>query len=149
MKILTTLILIISGSAAVQGQNGFVFPVTPATPTDFVPRNVGTSVNGSAILIEPPVPKKVKVTYTAVSPLREWSSVKGKSVQGSLIAFEVGDHSQSQKELTIVRNGKIRLLVEGQKTFSLLALTFLSKKDQEYITGLVKARKEAAAAAKE
>ena len=148
MKLLATIVLMILSSAAAHGQAGLVFPVTPATPTDFVPRNVGTNVSGVAILTEPPVPKKIKVSFTAVSPLREWANSKGLSTRGSLIAFEAGDHSQSQKELTIIRDGKIRLLVEGQNNFNLIALSLLSKKDQEYIIGLVKARKEAAAGKK-
>ena len=146
MKFLAIIFLTVFGSAASHGQNGFVFPVTPATPTDFVPRNVGASVNGTAVLIEPPVPQKVKVTFTAVSPLRAWMNTEGKALRGSLIAFEAGDHSQSQKELTIVRDGKVRLLVEGRNNFSLIALSFFSRKDQDYIIELIKARKEAAAA---
>ena len=149
MKILPILVTAFFTSVAVHGQNGFLFPVTPATPTDFETRNVGSSVNGVAILTEPPIPQKVKVAYTAVSPLREWLNTKGTTVQGSLIAFEAGDYSDSQKELTIVRDGKVRLLVEGKNNFSLIALASLAKKDRDYITALVIARKDAAAAAEE
>lgn len=147
MKILTISVAVLA-SAIAHGQGVQGFPVTPATPTDFESRNLGNSLSGVGVLSEPPAPKKVKVSYTAVSPLREWRNTKGVQIKGSLIAFEQGDFSQSQKELTIVKGGKVRLLVEGKKNFSLVALSSLSQEDQEYVTGLVKARKEAAAAAK-
>ena len=144
MKVLVISGLAISGAVVAHGQG---FPVTPATPTDFETRNVGDSNSGVGIVNERPVPKKVRISYTVVSPLREWRNEKGVPIRGSLIAFEEGDYSQSQRELTIVSGGKVRLLVEGKNNFNLVALTSLSQVDQEYIAGLVKARKEAAAAA--
>lgn len=77
-------VLAISGAVVAQGQR---FPVTPATPTDFETRNLGNSTSGVGVVNERPVPKKVQVSYTIVSPLREWSNAKGISIKGSLVAF--------------------------------------------------------------
>lgn len=145
MKVLGVSFLAILGATGACGQTFQGFPVTPATPTDFERRDVGASLSGSGVLSEPPIPEKVKVTFTAVTPLREWQNARKVKVQGRLIAFEQGDYSESERALTIVRGGKVRLLVEGQNNFSLVALSSLSEADQEYVAGVVLAREKAAA----
>ena len=133
-------ILFAIGMAHAQGQG---FPVTPSTPTDFTTRNLGNSVTGASTRSEPKPIEKRKVTYTAVSKLRDWENTKGKVLSGRLLAFEPGNHEDSQKKLTLIREGKVRLLVESSKQFYDLSLDTLSKADQEYIAELVKARNEA------
>lgn len=134
-------VLTVFQMTTIYGQN---FPVTPSTPTDFETRNLGNHLTGAATHSEPKVTEKRTVTYTAVSPLRAWKNTKGVTVSGRLLAFEPGNHADSQKPLTLIRKGKVRLLVEKSKKFHDLPLTSLSQSDQEYLKGLIKARLEAA-----
>ena len=139
--------LLLLSARLAQGQGGLSFPVTPASPTDFETRNLGDQLSGVGTFSKPEPPKKIRLTFTVVSKLREWKNAKGAVVRGNLIAFEPGDHTDSQKALTLIREGKVRLLIEGAQNFHELALSSLSQADQEYVAGLDKARREAAAAA--
>ena len=66
---------------------------------------------------------------------------------GRLLAFEQGDFTGSQKLLTLINKGKIRLLIEKTQKLHDLPLTSLSKPDQDYVHELVRTRREAAEAA--
>ncbi len=127
-------------TGVVHSQVGQNFPVTPSHPTDFERENVGSGLSGVGIIEEPKASEKIRVSFTAVSPLREWRNAKGVVIRGHLIAFEPGDHSDSDQPLTLISDGKVRLLVQGKNNFNVLPLTVLSKADQEYIVELAKVR---------
>ena len=117
-----------------------VFPVTPATPTDFETKDLGNSLSSEGLIKETPPPQTIRKTFTLVTPVREWRNAKGVIVKGALVAFEAGDHSKSDHPLTLVHEGKVRLLVDGKKNYSLIALSSLSKADRDYINAQIAAR---------
>ncbi len=120
------------GTAIAQDQNPFL----PKTPTAFETRNAGESAEGNAS-IQKVEGKPTKITYTAVTDSRDWKDISGKVIRGRLIAFDVAKGD----EANLVREGKVRLLVDGAKNFSLLPLEKLSTEDRDYIGTLVAARK--------
>ena len=146
LSLMGSLLLLSLGSASAQNQ---IFPVTPAHPTDFETRDLGTNKSAVATSSNPEPPKKIRLSFTAVSKSRAWTNATGETVKGRLMAFEAGDHSQSDQLLTVVKNGKVRLLVDGRNAFNLVPLTNLIKADQEYVKGLVEARRQAAKLAQE
>ena len=79
--------------------------------------------------------------YIAVSELRAFESTEGKKILARLIAFEPGnpEGKAPQAPLTVIQEGKIRLLVEGKQKVSTLPLTRLKSSDQEFVKGLAKA----------
>ncbi len=124
------------GVAGAQDQN----PLLPRTPTAFETRNAGGTGEGD-VSIQKVEAKTVKVTYVAVTESRDWKDTAGKVIRGRLLAFDAvkGD------EANLVRDGKIRLLVDGAKGFSLLSLEKLCMEDRTYIGVLADARKPKAA----
>jgi hypothetical protein len=116
---------------------------TPHTPPAFETRNTGVDKQEEAKFPDkkkPAAPEKRK--FTAVSEMRNWKDAKGTLIRARLLAFEPGDRSGSAEPLTLVRNGKIRLLAEGRKMFSELPLARLSKEDQAFVKALDTARKK-------
>lgn len=116
-------------------------PSLPKTPTSFETRDAGgENETEASVRKEERTPRKV--TFMAVTESREWKDIHGKVVKAQLLAFEAGEG----KELPLVKDGKIRLLVDGAKRFSLLPLESLSAADRTFITNLAAARKRDAAA---
>lgn len=114
-------------------------PSLPKTPTSFETRNTGDSEEGEAS-IKKEEAKPTKVTLTAVTDSRDWKDTTGKLIRGRLLAFEAAEGEVAD----LVRNGKVRLLVDGAKRFSLLPLERLSTEDQTHIGLLAAARKKQA-----
>lgn len=112
-------------------------------PTAFETRNTGDTEEGE-VEIKKQEGKVTKVTFTAVTDSRDWKDSTGKVVRGRLLAFEAAEGEVAE----LVRNGKVRLLVDGAKRFSLLPLEKLSSEDRTYIAGLAAARKQQAGEAK-
>jgi hypothetical protein len=110
------------------------------TPTSFETRNTGGTDEEEAS-IKKEEGNVTKVTFTAVTASRDWKDPQGKVIRGRLLAFEAAGGEVAD----LVRNGKVRLLVDGAKRFSLLPLEKLSTEDRTYITGLAAARKQQAA----
>ena len=104
------------------------FPVSPATPGGFTTRSTGDLSSGTSVTSKKAPPKPIKVSYTIVSELRQWTNTKGASIHARLLAFETGDPAKADpnRVLTLIRDGKIRLLVEGKNTFNELQLSTLS-----------------------
>jgi hypothetical protein len=123
------------GAAMAQEQN----PGPPRGPTAFETRNTGGTDEEEAS-IQKEEGKVTKVTFTAVTASRDWKDPQGKVIRGRLLAFEAAGGEVAD----LVRNGKVRLLVDGAKRFSLLPLEKLSTEDRTYITGLAAARKQQA-----
>ena len=114
-------------------------PSLPKTPTAFETRNTGGTEEGE-VSIEKEEGKTTKVTFTAVTASRDWKDAKGKVIRGRLLAFEAADGEVAD----LVRDGKVRLLVDGAKRFSLLPLEKLSTEDRNYIGLLAAARDQEA-----
>jgi hypothetical protein len=132
------------GLLEIAGAQGF--PVTPATPTEFKRRSLGGSLGSSVAGVRKVKPVTKTLHYIAVSKLRAFESTEGKKILARLIAFEPGNPEGKvpQAPLTVIQEGKIRLLVEGKQKVSTLPLTRLKSSDQEFVKGLA----EASAAAK-
>ena len=113
------------------------------TPTAFETRNTGGTEEGE-VEIKKEEGKVTKVTFTAVTDSRDWKDTTGKVIRGRLLAFEASEGEVAE----VVRDGKVRLLVDGAKRFSLLPLEKLSTEDRAHIGLLAAARKQPAAAPK-
>ncbi|OYV03857.1 MAG: hypothetical protein CFE26_19955 [Verrucomicrobiales bacterium VVV1] len=119
-------------SAIAQVQN----PLLPKTPTAFETRNAGGTAQGD-VSVEKKEGKPTKITYTAVTDSRDWKDTTGKVIRARLLAFDAAKGD----EANLVRDGKIRLLIDGTKNFSLLSLEKLCTEDRAYIGTLADARK--------
>jgi len=111
-------------------------PMLPKTPTAFETRNAGASAEGD-VSVQKVEGKPTKITYTAVTDSRDWKDTTGKVIRARLIAFDApkGD------EANLVREGKVRLMVDGARNLSLLPIEKLCTEDRTYIGTLVDARK--------
>jgi len=127
------------GLAVAQEQN----PSLPRTPTAFETRNTGGTAEPE-VSIKKEESKAKTITYTAVTESREWKDTSGKVIRAHLLAFEAVDGD----EALLVRDGNIRLLVDGAKQFSLLPLEKLCAEDRTYIGNLVASRKPQAGSQK-
>jgi len=130
--------------------------VVPATPKKFTTRAVGHGGSASVgIEPAPEAPRKVReVTYVVLSPQRTFLSSDGKSLLGKLLAFDqtvvereeqkpvAGEPAKQESPApsataakpTVVRDGKVRLLVNA-KVFE-LPLARLSEEDRKFIEGI-------------
>ncbi|MES2706449.1 MAG: hypothetical protein V4726_07585 [Verrucomicrobiota bacterium] len=112
--------------AAAMAQTGF--PVTPTTPQSFKFKPTGQTANAGATVSPSPVPAVRQTTYLTLGQVRQWKSADGQSRIGQLIAWEqsVATIPVTAKtspaaasaappvngKPTIVRDGKIRLLID-------------------------------------
>ena len=119
----------------------------PKPPTAFETRNTGTSGEVSNEVSEDRKPA-VKVTYVAVCESRDWKNSDGRTIQASLIAWEQGGEAQGRLDLTLVNDGKVRLLLPTRKVAE-YPLSQLSEGDRKFVDGLVLARRQAAEKARE
>lgn len=138
------LTLVLAGTCL--GQNGLEIPanpVAPATPGGFERRNTGS---GSGVGVRAKeVPRETrKIQYIAVTGPRVWNSADGRVVRAAMLAYEPGPVPENvSKPLTLVKDGKIRLLLETRKMVTELPLEKLSKDDQSFVEKLVAAQKRA------
>ena len=116
--------------------------VALAPPKKFTKRGVGSGagISNGGVKIGPtegrPRKKIVHITYIAVSPVREWKDDRGRTVTGSLLAYETGDAKAVRGPFTIVKEGKIRLLKKGGTRPLPFSLAALSSEDQDYVRKL-------------
>ena len=121
-------------------------PVTPATPKDWNTRNIdGGNQVGVRVNEIPRQPRKI--TYIAVCESRDWKNHEGRTIQASLVAWEEGDAARGRLDLTLVQDGKVRMLLPGNRVTP-YPLANLSEADRKFIDGLILARKQAAERAK-
>jgi aspartate 1-decarboxylase len=132
--------------------------VNPTTGKKFETRTIngsggnnGVSINGSTTPMPPP--KAKLVSYFSLSESRQWKSSDGRSLLGSIIAFEESvieidaANSAAAKEAaqkappaklpekpTLIRDGKVRLLVNN-KPYE-VALELLSGEDRKFVEDL-------------
>jgi hypothetical protein len=133
-------------------------PVNPAvTPKKFTTRPVGGGVNPgvSVDTTKTQDPNVRYVTHIVLYQNRYWTSTEGKPLEAKLIAFEdlVAEVPKGGTEPaisspptnpTVVRDGKIRLLVDKKPVE--LALDRLSQQDREFIDQMKEALAKKAAA---
>ena len=117
-------------------------PVTPSQPTSFKKRDLGTTI-GSGVGIGSRNPKLTPakrvfktVQYIGIAPERGWKNEKGKTIRGTLLAFENGPKEKVIGPLTLIRDGKVRLLRAGANKPSVFPLSVLSPADQKFIRAL-------------
>lgn len=118
--------------------------VVPGTPQRPITRPTGGGLGGG-VSIQPQsgqTQTRRLVTHVVLSDPRIWRSADGKTLEGKLIAFEDSvteipagaaepPAPEPPKNPTVVRDGKVRLLVE-KKAFE-VPLSRLVKVDQEFI----------------
>ena len=109
----------------------------PETPTAFETRNLNKT-SETLPTIQKVGGKLKRVTVIAVTKSRKWKDNTGKAIMGRLLAFE----PIKNQEPLLIRDGKIRLLVDGAKSYNIFPLSKLGAEDQAYIKGLVAARKK-------
>lgn len=80
--------------------------------------------------------KPIKVTFTAVTGVREWRGVTGKLVKARLLAFDPGFTAGGKVPITLIREGRVRFLLEGEKRFRMVPLASLSPSEQQFIKDL-------------
>lgn len=143
MKLLTLIITLLSGHALAQ--------VTPAHPDRFTKRDIGGGTSGGVEVVpkDGGASKTVRyVTHIVLSTHRFWTSPDGKIVEGKLIAFEdlVAEAPKGAapppnptppESPTVVRDGKIRLLIKNKPVVSDLAR--FSAGDREFVEQVRKA----------
>jgi hypothetical protein len=126
---------------------------TPTTPGDFVKRGIsgGSSTGNASINVTPPPAEATAriTSHYSFGEMRQWRSADGRSLLGKMIAFEdavievkrkTAAEAQSAamataapkppEKFTLLRNGKIRLLVNN-KPFE-VPLDKLSVEDQAF-----------------
>lgn len=106
-------------------------------------RDVIPGGGGGAAVERPPPPGQRVTTYITLLPEREWTHVDGRTIRARLIAFEdhvvevahdeeAGEAPPPAGRPTVVKDGKVRLLVGGRSP-SEISLNLLSKDDQEEV----------------
>jgi hypothetical protein len=115
--------------------------VVPANPRDWTTRNIdgGNSVSGNVKEVER---QPRKITYVAVCETRDWKNSDGRTIQAALVAWEEGEAAKGRLDLTLLQDGKVRLLLPGNRVTP-YPLAKLSEDDRKFIDGLVRARKQA------
>ena len=96
--------------------------------------DVGATVRPSQVK-----PTVQQTTYITLGESRQWTSVEGKVIEGKLIAFEQSVQKSADEsapppdatQLTVVRDGKARLLVKSKPVE--LPLERLSEPDRAFI----------------
>ena len=125
--------------------------VVPAHPEEFTKRSIG-GVSTGAVEVLPRNggnPQSVRyVTHIVLSVDRFWTSTEGKLIQGKLIAFEdmvtaapkgaeAPPNPTPPESPTVVRDGKIRLLIKNKPVA--VSLSRFSAGDMEFVEQVRKA----------
>jgi hypothetical protein len=143
MKLITLFITLLSGFAVAQ--------VTPAHPDRFTKRDIGGGTSGGVEVLpkEGGASQTVRyITHIVLSANRFWTNPEGKIVEGKLIAFEEmiaeapkgaapPPNPTPPESPTVVRDGKIRLLIKNKPVVS--ELTRFSAGDREFVEQVRKA----------
>lgn len=143
LQIVSLFSVLVSGLALAQ--------VTPAHPNRFTNRTTSGGTTGGVEVLpgDGGAPKTIRyVTHIVLSTNRFWTNPEGKIIEGKLIAFEdmVAEAPKGAEPPpnpappeapTVVRDGKIRLLVKNKPM--LAALSRFSAADQEFVEQVRKA----------
>jgi hypothetical protein len=143
LPIVSLVSALISGLALAQ--------VTPAHPDRFSKRTTGGNTSGGVEVLprDGGAPKTVRyITHIVLSTNRFWTNPEGKIVEGKLIAFEdmiteapkgaePPPNPAPPESPTVVRDGKIRLLINNKPVVT--ALSRFSAGDLEFVEQVRKA----------
>ncbi len=114
----------------------------PSTPGEFLKRKLGESGSGStgtaSTGVKPAAPKTIVIHYVSVSPLRQWSNTEGKTMMARLLAFSAPKEGE-QGPVEVIREGKVRFLLNGGKEPIDYPLSNLSRIDQTEIKRIAEA----------
>ena len=157
MKPLTSAILLVLGSLPVLAQTVDIPGNPMVTPKNFKTRAVGGGMDTGTKVDAPKEAKARYVTHVVLFEKRFWQNTEGKPLEAKLLAFEdltaegvKGGPPPAMPtppaKPTVVRDGKIRLLVNQKPV--LVALASLSTADQEFIRDIQASLTRKAAAAK-
>mgnify|MGYP001814379837 CR=1 FL=1 len=135
MQVTGTLVLGISAFAI-----GAAFAQSPLTPAPAGTSKRGISGGGSfdpaGITVTPSAPPKTitkKITYMALTKKRQWISSDGKSIIGTLLAFDAGDEKLFIPP-TVIKDDRVRLLKDSKEF--VLPIDRLSAKNQDEILAI-------------
>jgi hypothetical protein len=124
----------------------------PPNPGDVVRRKLGegggvTGAGASSVNISPltPAPRTIVIHYVAVSAMRAWTNAEGKTMTARLLAFSAPKEGQAGP-VEVIRDGKVRFLLEQGKTPVDYPLASLSQPDQIDIKAIAQAAKREAPA---
>lgn len=114
--------------------------VVPAQPNKFRKRDLGGGSSAGVSVVKREQPQPRVVTFTAVSENRIWTNTEGKAITARLLAFSAPtDPREGPTE--IIREGKIRLLLEKGKKTTDYPLEKLSQADQLFVKSIAQAAK--------
>lgn len=105
--------------------------------------STGITGSGGASIVAPSQPAKqvVTITYTAVSPMREWTNSDGKVIKAHLLAFAAPADGK-QGPVIVIHNKNVRFLLEGGNKKPVdYPLANLSEEDQEFVMRIAEAAK--------
>lgn len=143
--------VIVTGCFVVPAFAQYDIPMPPGVKMK--PRTTGGGQGGVEVIPRDGSRQKQRITtHLILSELRSWTSTEGKVLEAKLLAFEdlvlegiVGEAAPANPEppaqVTVVRDGKVRLLVGGKAVE--LALSRLSQEDRDFIERVRKAREAA------
>ena len=118
--------------------------VVPATPKKFTTRGTGSGKGGlqtgASIQAKRAEPEKKIVRITLVGPRRAWTNIEGKKIEASLAAFSAPGEGEAGV-VEVIRDGKIRLLLDNQNLPVEYPLANLSQDDQFYAKSAAQAVK--------
>tara|TARA_R110002096_G_scaffold435128_1_gene659449 strand:+ start:3590 stop:4048 length:459 start_codon:yes stop_codon:yes gene_type:complete len=133
MKYFAAICILIVGAAPLMAQ------VVPPNPNQFTKRNLGESGVGVNLGGATGSAKQTKtVHYTAVSPLRGWTNLDGKTIQARLMAFSAPAPGETGP-VEVIRDGKVRLLISGKNSPVDYPLEQLKAKDKAEIQRIAEA----------
>lgn len=137
MKHLPSLILVLCLGLSIASPLHAQIPVTPATPTEFKSRNISGGSNSGVGIVTRQPQKKQTITYhfTAVTPIRVWTNTEGKAMQARLLAWSAPKEGETGP-VEVIRQGKVRFLVEKSTKPINYDLSKLSETDRTYIQKL-------------
>ncbi len=143
--------VILAGCFEVPAIAQYDIPMPPGV--NMKPRTTGGGQGGVEVIPRDGSRQKQRITtHLILSELRSWTSTEGKVLEAKLLAFEdlvleciVGEAAPANPEppaqVTVVRDGKVRLLVGGKAVE--LALSRLSQEDRDFIERVRKVREAA------
>ena len=157
MKPLASAIFLVLGSLPVLAQTVDIPRNPMVDPKGYRTRSTGGGVDAGAKVERPKEEKARYVTHVVLFENRFWQNTEGKPLEAKLLAFEdltaegvKGGPAPAMPappaKPTVVRDGKIRLLVNQKPV--LVALASLSTADQEFIRDIQASLAKKAAAAK-
>lgn len=137
------------GSPDIRGQT-----VPPPNPNQISRRKIGEDGGGgsASVNVTPGTPaaaaRTVVIQYTAVSPMRQWTNVEGKTMIARLLAFAAPAEGEAGP-VEVIREGKVRFLLDRGTDPIDYPLIQLSQPDQIDIKAIAQAARRGSPAESE